>query len=161
MRLVENYSPVPPLHNRRNIENFIDQSLLGDWVIRVEYSGNNSKKQTGWIQWGSTLFAIRSPDEVMDAIDACHSSFPEQEIRIYAEKVRPEMRMVYNVYRSTESGSHDETPVSVNVASEAANQEWHPTADESVSARGNSAWRFLAAAGTLAGTLIVWEAASS
>ena len=142
MRLVENYNPVPPLHNRKNIENFIDQSLLGDWVIRVEYSGNNSQKQTGWIQWGSPIFAIRSPDEVMEAIDACHANFPSQEIRIYAEKVRPEVRMVYSVYRSTEPGLNDETSVSVNVASEAANQEWRPTADESVSAKGNSTWRF-------------------
>ena len=161
MQLVENFDPVPPLQNRKNIENFIDQSLLGDWIIRVEYSGNNPQGQADWVQWGSTMFAISSPDEVMEAIDACHANFPQQEIRIYAEKVRPEMRMVYSVYRSTEYVLNDAPSVSVNVASEAANQEWPQSADERVPARANNAWRFIAAAGTLAGTLIVWEVASS
>lgn len=159
MRLVEKFDPVPPLHNRKNIEDFIGQSLLGDWIIRVEYAKNNSQGQLSWFQWGSTMFAIKSPADVMEAIDDCHANYPEQEIRIHAEKVRPEMRMVYSVYRASESSlNHQAT---VNVPSQAANQEWIPSADESVLAKANSAWRYLAAVGTLAGTLLVLEAASS
>ncbi len=122
MRLVENLNPVPPLQNRRNIENFIDRSLLGDWIIRVEYSGNNSEGQADWVQWGSTMFAISSPDKVIEAIDACHANYPAQEIRIYAEKFQPEIRTIYSVYGSTETGLNDEA--SASVVSEAANQEW-------------------------------------
>ena len=159
MRLLEICNPVPALQNRNKMENFIDQSLLGDWIIRVEYSGNNSQGQRGWIQWGSTMFAIRSPDEVMEAIDACHTNYPEQEIRIYAEKVRPQVRIVYSVYRASEPGlKHLAT---VNGPSDAANQEWLQSGGQAVPVRTKSAWRFIAAAGALAGTFIVWEAASS
>ena len=159
MRLVDNLDPVPPLNNRKNVENFIDQSLLGDWIIRVEYSGNNAQGQPDWLQWGATLFAINSSNDVMQAIDSCYAYFPERDIRIYAEKVRPETRMVYSVYRADESGLNSRAPVSV--ASQAANQEWLQPVKESVPASTNNTWRFIAAAGTVAGSLIVWEAASS
>lgn len=159
MRLLENYYPVPPLQNRHSLENFIDQSLLGDWIIRVEYSGNNSQGQKAWAQWGSTMFAVKSPDEVMQAIDACHANYPAKEIRLYAEKVRPETRMIYSVYRSSESVLEDE--VCVNVAPVAAHHPWWQTSDSYIPAKGNATWRYLAAACTLVGTLIVWEAASS
>ena len=161
MQLIENFEPVPPLHNRKNIENFIDQSLLGDWVIRVEYSGKNPQGKIDWVQWGPTMFAIKSPCDVMKEIDACHASYPAKEIRIYAEKALPEMRMSYSVYRPMEFGINDK--VSESIAAEAANQEWLQSGKETVpvSAKANSAWRYLAAAGTLAGTLIVWEVASS
>ena len=159
MQLVEKFDAVPSRNNRNDIENFIDQSLLGDWVIRVEYSRNNSRGQADWVQWGSTMFAINSPDEVMEAIDACHTNYPEQEIRIYAEKVRPQVRIVYSVYRASEPGlKHLAT---VNGPSDAANQEWLQSGGQAVPVRTKSAWRFIAAAGALAGTFIVWEAASS
>ena len=102
MQLAQNSSLEQRLPNRDSVENFIDQSLLGNWSIRVEYAGVNSQGQMGWKLWGNTLFAIGSPSEVLEAIDACHAYYPEQEIRIYAENLRPEMRMVYNVYRARE-----------------------------------------------------------
>lgn len=119
MRLVENSRPVPALRNRQNIEEMIDQSLLCDWVIRVEYSGINPEGQNDWLQWGSTLFAIGSADDVMEAIDACHANYPREEIRLYAEKLQPQMRMLYSVYRAEECGKYDESLF--HVAAEAAN----------------------------------------
>lgn len=159
MRLVKKFDPVPPLHNRKNIKNFIDQSLLGDWIIRVEYARNNSQGQLSWYQWGSTMFAIKSSADVLEAIDGCHASYPAQEIRIHAEKVRPETRLVYSVYNSAELDLKDEA--SVSLESEAANQEWIQSADENVHAKANSTWRYLVAVGTLAGTMLVLESASS
>ena len=161
MQLVENLNPVPPLHNREKIEGFIDQSLLGDWIIRVEYAGTNSHGQTDWLQWGSTRFAIRSPNDVMQDIDSCHAYFPNREIRIKAEKVRPETHIAYSVYRPTEASSIDHNTVNVSVNSDAANQEWTQLAEKNVVNKSNSKWRFLAAAGTLAGTLIMLESVSS
>lgn len=99
MRLAERMNPVYPIQNRKHIENFIDQSLLGSWVIRVEHLNNSARDKAAWQAWGNTLFAIASPDVVMDAIDTCHASYPDNEIRIYAENMRPEMRMVYTVFR--------------------------------------------------------------
>ena len=97
MQLAEKFEPVPELHNRQNIEKFVGQSLLGDWIIRVQYSTTNAKGQASWQQWGDTLFAIRSPVDVMQTLDDCRANFPEQELRIYAEKVRPESRIVYGI----------------------------------------------------------------
>lgn len=162
MQLVENLDAVPPLSNRENVENFVEQSLLGDWVIRVEYSGRNAQGQTDWLQWDSTFFAIASADDVMQAIDSCYAYFPEREIRISAEKIRPATRMVYSVYRPAESDLKSQAPVPVSVASQAANQEWPDTAEEEkITVNDNSKWRYFAAVGTLAGTLFALEAASN
>lgn len=149
----KNVTPVPPLHNRNKIENIIDQSLLGDWAIRIEYCGINAQGQTGWVQWGSTIFAIRSPEQVMEAIDACHASYPAHEIRIHAEKFQPEMRMVFSVFNPPESGLIDEVPVAVS--SEAANQKWPWSAKDPVPGGMASTWRFVAASGALAGALVI------
>lgn len=159
MWLVQNSNPVPTLYNRDKIEEFVDRSLLGDWSIRIEHAvGDSSQEDSVWLQWGTTLFAITSPKAVMEAIDDCHASNPSHDIRIHAEKFRPEMRMVYSVYRGTESSNES---VNVESQSAAANQDWIQLPDERTSAKGNTAWRYVAAATTLAGTLIVWEAASS
>ena len=72
-----------------------------------------------------------------------------------------EMRMVYSVYRPAISDSIKQASLNVGVKSDAANQEWPQSENASVTANPKSAWRFLAAAGTLAGTLIVWEVAST
>lgn len=159
MWLVQNSNPVPTLHNRDKIEQFIDRSLLGDWSIRIEHSvGDSSQEDAVWLQWGTTLFAITSPKAVMEAIDDCHASNPSHDIRIHAEKFRPEMRMVYCVYRAAESSNASGNGEGQSVA---ANQDWIQLPEEKIPAKGNNAWRYVAAATTLAGTLIVWEAASS
>lgn len=160
MQPVENLDPVMPLQNREKIESFIENSLLGDWIIRIEYSGRNAQGQTDWLQWDSTFFAITSAEDVLQVIDSCYAYFPEREIRISAEKVRPQTRMVYSVYQPGESVLKTLSPD--HVASQAANQEWPQVAtDEITSVKANNKWRFMAAIGTLAGSLIVWEAASS
>lgn len=98
MRLTETSNRVYPRQNRKNIENFIAQSLLANWAIRVEYLDDQVHGQMNWRAWGKTLFAIASADAVLQAIDACHANYPDNEIRIYAENARPEIRMVYTVF---------------------------------------------------------------
>lgn len=128
MQLVENFDPVPPLRNRKKIKNIIEQSLLGDWIVRVEYVGHNAQGHTDWLQWGSTFFAMTSSEDVIQAIDSCYDYFPDREIRINAEKVQPAMRIAYSVHRPSEPVSNKHVPVNLYVASVAANQEWKRSA---------------------------------
>lgn len=161
MWLVQNSDPVPTLKNREKIEQFIDRSLLGDWSIRIEHSiGDSERDDAVWLQWGATLFALTSPRAVMEAIDNCHASHPSHDIRINAEKFSPEMRMVYCVYRAVDAEALEGKSSGKEKLPVAANQDWMPEPEENSPAKAGSSWRYLAAVGTLAGTLIAWEAAS-
>ena len=75
----------------------IENSLLRDWVIRVEYHG----EETGincWQLWDKTFFAIGSAKDVIQAITNCYKAHPRSTIRLYAEKFRPQTRMLFTVY---------------------------------------------------------------
>lgn len=122
MWLVQHSQTVPTLHNRDKIAQLVDQSLLGDCAIRIEHSG--VEQNGAWVQWGQTLFAIKSAEQVMAVIDACHTSCPSHDIRISAEKFRPQMRMVYNVCRAADAVSSDDVSITNTSPSEAANQMW-------------------------------------
>lgn len=99
MQLVQQHvtSPVP-LQGHDELEKLINQSLRGDWIIRVEHMGQDQPQHSGWRQWKNALFAVRSPEPVMEAIYACRASNPTHSIRMYAEKVQPESRFIYSVY---------------------------------------------------------------
>jgi len=102
MQVSGNIGSLRSMANREHIKNLIDRSLLGNWSIRIEYSGSNLSGQREWILWGKTFFAIRSPSMVLNALDACHANFPTQDIRLYAENNSPQTRMVYTVYSGLE-----------------------------------------------------------
>ncbi|MGD8560285.1 MAG: ribulose bisphosphate carboxylase small subunit [Gammaproteobacteria bacterium] len=104
MHLVNNCTPPATLNCHHELEEFIGRSLLGDWMIRIEHKGDNEPPYHRWQQWGDMLFAITRPDSVMEAIYACRSSYPAHAIRIYAEKVWPESRMIYRIHETPDSG---------------------------------------------------------
>ena len=75
----------------------IENSLLGDWAIRIEYHG----EETGincWQLWDKTFFAIASAKDVLQAITNCYKTHPRSTIRIFAEKFHPQTRMLLTVY---------------------------------------------------------------
>ena len=77
------------------LRKLIEDSLLSDWVIRIEYG--NGSYDSDWLQWGDTIFAIRSAEPVLDAIVDCYNRNSNCPIRLHAEKVRPQTRMLYTV----------------------------------------------------------------
>ncbi len=79
------------------VRKLIENSLLADWVLRIEYDSSENESD-GWRQWEETFFALRSADDVLDALKACYSKFSDRVIRINAEKIRPQTRMLYTVY---------------------------------------------------------------
>lgn len=160
MWLIENGNPVPVLRGREKIESFINQCLLGDWVIRIEHRGYEQQPHMGWQQWENSFFAIDNARSVVKSINACHEAFPFHSIRIYAEKFMPEMRMVYCIYESPsaeltpdDSRYLDKRPID-------AKQNWPQVSPVSIEEKATGTWRYIAAAGTVAGSVMLWEIAS-
>lgn len=80
------------------LRKLIESSMQVDWVIRVEYASDHSGVVC-WQQWDKTFFAVRTADAVLLAVTDCYKNNPASTIRIYAEKVRPQMQMLYTVYQ--------------------------------------------------------------
>ena len=94
------------------VRQMINDSLLYDWVIRVEYVISDANREDDWQQWKAPLFALKSPQAVLDAISACCTAHPYSPVRLNAEKLRPRTSVVYWIH-------HTEKPISsdkVNVA---------------------------------------------
>lgn len=86
------------LFNR--VEKLVQQSLKGDWIVRIQY-GEGSSSDSGdtcWHQWKSPFFALKDAHELNQEILACRQCFPIHPIRLHAEKVRPESRFIYWLY---------------------------------------------------------------
>jgi len=79
------------------IKKIIENSLLSEWAIRIEYLGHDSETED-WQLWDKAFFAIRSAGSVMTALAACYEKHSRCTIRIAAEKFRPQSRMLYTVY---------------------------------------------------------------
>lgn len=79
------------------LKKIIENSLLADWAIRIEYQGETAEA-SGWQKWDKTFFAIRSAEAVLVAILDCYGKHPNSTIRINAEKFRPQTQMLYTVY---------------------------------------------------------------
>ncbi len=81
-----------------DIEKMIKDNLLHDWAIRIEHIPSVTSRYAHWQQWGTILYAVDSPSVVLEALLACNKVFPEEEIRINAEKSGPDTKMIYWVY---------------------------------------------------------------
>jgi len=84
------------------VENLVQQSLRGDWIVRIQYGEQVSADDHRWQQWKSPFFALRDASSLNEEILACRMCFPLQPIRLYAEKVRPESRFIYTLYTPSE-----------------------------------------------------------
>ena len=79
------------------IKKIIDNSLLSDWAIRIEYL-DHASETADWQLWDKTFFAIRSASPVIASLDACYEKHSKCTIRIAAEKFRPQSRLLFSVY---------------------------------------------------------------
>ena len=79
------------------IKKIIENSLLCEWAIRIEYECSESGS-TCWQCWDKAFFAIRSAEAVVKALMDCFSKYPYSAIRINAEKFRPQTSVLYTVY---------------------------------------------------------------
>jgi ribulose-bisphosphate carboxylase small chain len=99
MQIAQLSTALPSLQCQDQIEQMVNESLRGDWIVRVEHTNRVTPHNTYWQSWGKALFAIKEPAPVIEAIMACRANHPNHAIRLYAEKVKPEVRFVYWVHR--------------------------------------------------------------
>lgn len=86
------------LFNR--VEKLVQQSLQGDWVVRIQYGEGSSSdaEDIRWHQWKSPFFALKDAHALNQEILACRQCFPVHPVRLYAERFRPETRFIYWLY---------------------------------------------------------------
>lgn len=77
------------------LEHLIRECLHTEWAIYIEYAEAHPQPYTNWKRWGEIFFAIKKSTQVLDSINACRSCFPGAYIRLYAEKFRPNTKLVY------------------------------------------------------------------
>lgn len=86
------------------LKKMIENSLLADWEIRIEYADAQTGT-TAWLSWYK-VFAIRTPDVVLQAIQECYSANPDYVIRLNAQKFKPQTNMLYTVYTPSVTNAH-------------------------------------------------------
>lgn len=79
------------------IKKIIENSLLSDWAIKIEYLEAGSESAS-WQLWEKTFFALRSAKPVLESLMNCYTKNPKSTIRINAEKFRPQSHLLYTVY---------------------------------------------------------------
>ena len=158
MQLVQqNATPLAPLPGHDALEKLINQSLHSDWIIRVEHSGLDKKPQSRWQQWEKALFAVKSPEPVMEAIYACRASNPTHSIRMYAEKVRPQTRFIYPVYDAPVNRPEEAQTVQQLSVNTGASRSWGHALAARMRNSDNAMWRYVAVIGAVAGSIMLLE----
>ena len=98
MLLAEPVIPLVSSTTLNEINNLVEQNLLGEWVVRIEHSGEPATGNQDWQQWRAALFALKNAEPVINAILACRANSPNHAIRLHAEKLRPQTRFIYWVH---------------------------------------------------------------
>lgn len=93
------------------VENLVQQSLRGDWIVRIQYGVPSSDNTLRWQQWQSPFFALQNAKALNQAILACRLDYPLQPVRLYAEKVRPESHFIYWIHIPTHQTSPPAEPL--------------------------------------------------
>ena len=79
------------------IKKIVENSLLSDWAIRIEYQDVESESAS-WRLWDNTFFALRSANPVLESLMNCYTKNSKCVIRINAEKFRPQSHLLYTIY---------------------------------------------------------------
>jgi len=90
----------------------IEDSLLFDWIIRIE-CGCSRFESSCWQQWGEPFFAIRSADAVIDVLTECLARYPDRSIRLNAQKIQPDTKILYTVYKPSLLDLYADNPVEI------------------------------------------------
>lgn len=93
------------------VENLVQQSLRGDWVVRIQYGVPASDNTLSWHQWETPFFALQDARSLNEAILACRLNYPLNPVRLYAEKVRPESHFIYWIYTPNHQASPPAEPL--------------------------------------------------
>lgn len=98
MQLEQYFVRLTSLALFNKVENLVQQSLYGDWIIRLQYGEQLSDNTIRWRQWKSPFFALKEASALNKAMLECRMCFPVHPIRLYAEKAHPEVYFIYWLY---------------------------------------------------------------
>jgi ribulose bisphosphate carboxylase small subunit len=155
MQLAQVAATIPNLPNFDELETIVRDSLFGDWIVRIEHAAGDPKKDILWERWGEALFAVKDPSQVLDAITACRANHPTHEIRLHAEKVKPETRLIFTVYRPQEQITPTKKIAPISTLPVVANTKpWSAPATHAI---GGRVWRYVAVAATVFAVVLLLE----
>ncbi|MAT65268.1 MAG: hypothetical protein CMN57_06460 [Gammaproteobacteria bacterium] len=100
-------SPAIHLPHLEEVSTLLRDHLQGDWIVRIEHRAPAALPRSLWRTWGRTQYTRQGADRVMDRILDCHAANPEHAIRLCAEKLRPQARLVYWVHPGETAGEAD------------------------------------------------------
>ncbi len=96
-----------PKYDFVKIKNLIENGLMHDWAISIEYAVKTHRNYTKWMKWDKTLFAIKDPDLVLEEIIACCKSNPECSMKLVCDRFSPDCRLIYCIYRKNNESSFE------------------------------------------------------
>lgn len=80
-RRYETLSYLPPLTDAQIIKQ-VSYILDQGYIPAVEFSDESEPTQHFWTLWKLPLFKVRTPQEVMQEVDACRSDYRDSYIRV-------------------------------------------------------------------------------
>lgn len=98
MQTAPSFRHALPLPHLEEVSALLRDHLQGDWIVRIEHLNPRDRLRTLWRTWGRTRYVRQGTEAVMDSILDCHLAHPQHSIRLCAERMRPETRLVYWIY---------------------------------------------------------------
>jgi ribulose-bisphosphate carboxylase small chain len=95
MQAAQRLTHLPHAGRLDEVRQMISKYLCGDCVVRIEHTPRVVDRHVRWQPWGQTFFALKDATPVIDEIVACRASFPTHTIRLCAERLRPQSRLVF------------------------------------------------------------------
>lgn len=138
------------------VEQLIGQNLCGDWILRIEHAACDTDPYLLWQPWGDPFFAVNSSVPVIAAIRSCRAKLPKHSIRLCAEKLRPQTRLIYWVHTPEDDVSdavgRTQSQFSDSIATNNSN-----TVPLPARSKGRAAWRYAAAIGLAMSSMLLIE----
>lgn len=98
MQTAPSFRHALPLPHLEEVSALLRDHLQGDWTVRIEHLNPRDRLRTLWRSWGRSQYVRHGTEALMDNILECHLAHPQHAIRLCAERLRPETRLVYWIY---------------------------------------------------------------
>ncbi len=148
MQLAPRYEPSTPTVTLAEVERLVADTLFGDWVIQIEYCDQTMSHSDSWARWGNAFFAVCDPSQILDAIVGCRKAHPNRQIRLNAEKLRPQSRFVFYL---------DNLDIPAKLEPRLRLVKREPAAQRNKYRNRSGVWRAAAVVGGLAAALVLFE----
>lgn len=103
MQPAPSLSPAHALPHLEEVSTLLREQLRDDWVVRIEHLNPHTRPRPLWRTWGEAQYIRKGAEPLIDRILDCHAAHPEHSIRLCAEKLNPQARLVYWIYPGSTS----------------------------------------------------------